>query len=436
MIGPIKLAPVVVSGSLLIGAFACGTVQSSEPDGSVADARSSDASTSDAPIALYTIGGTVSGLLGTGLRLQLNDGEELSIESDGSFTFETALTTASSFTANVVSEPRCPQRYCEISNSQGTVNDAHITDLLVSCAEPTFRLVSHNWGELSIRVTDDILSYPDASTAAPRIVVGELTKLGGGSRDTIALDSSRDIMYTPNRTSEFLVWDNASTISGNMVPSRIFNLTDQAFLESVELDEEADRIYLTGGSALYILDNASTLSGEVVPTAKIPLSSPESIVLDRINDRLYVSGLNSEIVFVFDNARTLVSDASPDRTISWTRTTGFQGPQSMALDSCNDRLYLGSNFPTPAGFFLVAFDNASTLSGQYNLDTDTQARLTTGTMGAVVDSTGHLYTWDNVATQVRIYNTPQALSGDVTMAPDTVVNGVVLSSNGIDVVAY
>jgi len=41
----------------------------------------------------YTIGGTVSGLLGTGLVLQDNGGNNLSVSANGSFTFTTAIAT-------------------------------------------------------------------------------------------------------------------------------------------------------------------------------------------------------------------------------------------------------------------------------------------------------------------------------------------------------
>ena len=50
------------------------------------------ASCSNSPGYSYTIGGTVSGMVGSGMVLQNNGGDDLSISSNGSFSFKTSLT--------------------------------------------------------------------------------------------------------------------------------------------------------------------------------------------------------------------------------------------------------------------------------------------------------------------------------------------------------
>lgn len=47
------------------------------------------------------MGGTVSGLIGTGLVLQNNAGDNLSIGADGSFTIATVLDDSSTYAVNV-----------------------------------------------------------------------------------------------------------------------------------------------------------------------------------------------------------------------------------------------------------------------------------------------------------------------------------------------
>ena len=80
----------------------------------------------------YTIGGTVSGTLRTGLVLQNNGGDNLAIAGDGTFTFATAIAASSAYDVAVLTqtvesdaglhgrgwqrnrERQCPQRKCHL----------------------------------------------------------------------------------------------------------------------------------------------------------------------------------------------------------------------------------------------------------------------------------------------------------------------------------
>ncbi|MGZ6034932.1 MAG: beta strand repeat-containing protein, partial [Myxococcaceae bacterium] len=79
----------------------------------------------------YTIGGTVSGLTGTGLVLRNNGGDDLGIPASGTFTFATALTTGSLYAVTVASQPS--GQTCSVLNGSGTVAGANVTNVSVSC---------------------------------------------------------------------------------------------------------------------------------------------------------------------------------------------------------------------------------------------------------------------------------------------------------------
>jgi hypothetical protein len=79
----------------------------------------------------YSVGGTVSGLSGTAV-LQNNGGDNLSISSNGSFTFSTSLTSGSSYSVTILSQPS--GETCTISNGSGTVS-ANVTTISVSCTD-------------------------------------------------------------------------------------------------------------------------------------------------------------------------------------------------------------------------------------------------------------------------------------------------------------
>lgn len=82
----------------------------------------------------YTIGGMVSGLEGSGLVLQNNGGDDLSVNTDGSFTFSTALNDKNTYAVTVLAQPNFPSQTCTVSNGIGIVNAVNVSDILVICS--------------------------------------------------------------------------------------------------------------------------------------------------------------------------------------------------------------------------------------------------------------------------------------------------------------
>ena len=88
----------------------------------------------------FTIGGTVSGLLGTGLVLQDNGGNNLSVTANGSFTFSTALASGTAYKVTVLTQPSGPTQTCTVTNGTGTAT-ANVTNVQVACtSETTFTI--------------------------------------------------------------------------------------------------------------------------------------------------------------------------------------------------------------------------------------------------------------------------------------------------------
>jgi len=81
----------------------------------------------------YTVGGDVSGLVGTGLVLQLNGDNDLAIAADGPFTFTTTLGDATDYAVTVLTQPTGPDQTCTIENGSGTIAGADVTDVAVTC---------------------------------------------------------------------------------------------------------------------------------------------------------------------------------------------------------------------------------------------------------------------------------------------------------------
>lgn len=86
----------------------------------------------------YRIGGTVSGLNGSGLALKNNGGDSLSIASNGTFTFATSLFDGADYAVSVGSQPSGLSQTCSASNNTGKLAGGNITSVAVICSTNTY----------------------------------------------------------------------------------------------------------------------------------------------------------------------------------------------------------------------------------------------------------------------------------------------------------
>jgi 6-phosphogluconolactonase (cycloisomerase 2 family) len=82
---------------------------------------------------LYTVGGTLTGLNGTGLMLQDNGGANLTVAANGSFTFVTQVASNQPYAVTVGTQPSGPAQLCRVTNGRGTVTTANITTVTINC---------------------------------------------------------------------------------------------------------------------------------------------------------------------------------------------------------------------------------------------------------------------------------------------------------------
>ncbi|HVV49258.1 MAG TPA: hypothetical protein VHO06_06350, partial [Polyangia bacterium] len=86
----------------------------------------------------FTVGGSVTGLTGTGLVLQDNAGDDLTVSATGNFTFATPVASGATYTVTVKMQPASPTQTCQVSGGSGTVGAANVTSVSVNCAVNTY----------------------------------------------------------------------------------------------------------------------------------------------------------------------------------------------------------------------------------------------------------------------------------------------------------
>ncbi len=87
----------------------------------------------------YTIGGTVSGLAGSGLVLQDNGGDNLPISGNGAFTFATAVASGSNYSVTVLTQPSNPTQTCTVANANGVAGN-NVSSVSVTCSSVTYKI--------------------------------------------------------------------------------------------------------------------------------------------------------------------------------------------------------------------------------------------------------------------------------------------------------
>ncbi|HEX7049939.1 MAG TPA: Calx-beta domain-containing protein [Longimicrobiales bacterium] len=97
------------------------------------------------PPAEYTVGGTVTGLEGTGLELR-NIAAVIAITDNGPFAFPVGYPPGRSYDVTVDQQPSDPLQACTVTNGQGTIADQDVTDILVTCVTPSSDLLDPGFG--------------------------------------------------------------------------------------------------------------------------------------------------------------------------------------------------------------------------------------------------------------------------------------------------
>ena len=100
--------------------------------GTVSGANVTGVAVTCTAIPTYSVGGSVAGLSGTVL-LQDNGGDDLSVSTNGPFTFATRLADGSVYGVTVTSNPT--GQTCSVSNGSGTVTGANVTSVTVTCSD-------------------------------------------------------------------------------------------------------------------------------------------------------------------------------------------------------------------------------------------------------------------------------------------------------------
>lgn len=232
------------------------------------------------------------------------------------------------FISTVYREPRI-FRVENISSASGEVAGTIFSTL--SYDDPGGMAYDQQRDTLYVVLNGALVAYEEASTAAAgteptRIVAGPSIDSLFETNGRLALDAAADRVYFSHAEGLFVgVYDNASTIDGEITPDRTINVDvpNNSFFWGMSYDPSRDQLYLGNqrkGVGVYVVAEASEADGQVAPDRSIggttnPIVGASQVDYDVAHDRLVVIDSRDDNVKVYDNASTLNGDVAPSRVI-------------------------------------------------------------------------------------------------------------------------
>jgi 6-phosphogluconolactonase len=301
--------------------------------------------------AQYTVGGTVTGILGTGLVLQDNSGSDLPVSSNGGFAFGGRLSNDDAYSVTVKTQPENPAQTCTVRNGSGTIDKSDVTNVLVSCTQTgRFAFVAN-------RQSNNLSAYAiDSASGALLPIAGSPFAANGTTPTALAVDPNGDFLYVANNASNNVSVYAIDAVHGTL--TAVAFPTNAGTAPGALVVDPRDQYLYVANLGSNNISAYSIQNGMLSEIQGSPFSvglEPASMQFDPNGNFLYVANFNGAnlAVFALDQATGFLSNisGSPYRTGS--------GPLSIAVDPTNT-------------FAFIANEGDATIS-EFTLNPDTGA---------------------------------------------------------------
>jgi 6-phosphogluconolactonase len=299
----------------------------------------------------FSVGGTVTGVVGSGLVIQNNSGNNLAIGANGQFVFGNSVDDGGAYSVTVLTQPSNPAQTCTVRNGSGTINKNDVSNVLVACTQTgRFAFVAN-------RVSNSVSAYGiDSANGALVAVGGQPFPVTGTTPTALAVDPNGQFLYVANSGSNNVSVFSINAASGAL--STVDFATPAGIGPAALIVDPTDHyLYvanLTSGTISAYAINAGNLT-EIAGSPFAVGSGPASLAIDPNGNFLYAAnfnGANATVFFI-----TLATGALSN--ISGSPFATGAGPLSIGIS------------PTDS-FAFVANEAANTVSS-YSLNALTGA---------------------------------------------------------------
>jgi hypothetical protein len=157
----------------------------------------------------FTVGGTLTGLpAGDTVTLQDNGSDNLTLSTNGTFTFPTALPNGYAYSVTVGGTEGNTEAPFTPMNGSGTISGANVTNVAVQCMP----IIT---GNMDVDMYNAALADGTANGGVPGVM---LTENGGPFRVTAVGPYSSDVCSTYYPWSKFIIIEGTTSCSSTILP--------------------------------------------------------------------------------------------------------------------------------------------------------------------------------------------------------------------------
>jgi hypothetical protein len=223
------------------------------------------------------IGGTVEGLLGSGLVLQNNLGDSLNVSANGAFVFATPLAAGITYAVSVLSPPISPYQDCAIADGAGTTGANDVLNVAITCksnANPAHTVGGSVSGLVSGTTITLLDNGRDAKTISANGAFTFATPIPGGSTYSVTASGAAS-----QQSQACAISNAAGTVASANITNVSVVCTQNAYV-AVTVSG------LPAGFALQLQDNGSdTLSvpknGTYAFAGAVPIGSNYAVTISQ-----------------------------------------------------------------------------------------------------------------------------------------------------------
>ncbi len=303
----------------------------------------------------YTVGGNVSGLAGTGLVLQNNGADNLAFTVSGAFSFATKLPANTNYAVTVLTQPSGST--CSVANGTGTVTNANISNVAVTCVSVGPLAIVANGG-----VTNGVnaVSVYRANTST-----GVLSFLNNAN----AGNSPYAVVLSPNGLNAYVSNQLGDSVSAYSIDSTSGVLTALGARVSNNASGLAmDRLGRYIWVANFGWNTVQTLTigaGGALVSAGTPISTgqglPYAIAAHPTMDFVYVAHSSGFAITVHS-----VNPADGSLTLIQTLSNAISSPAQMVIDPSGRFAYVATQGGGVCAYRISAINGQLTIAGCAN----------------------------------------------------------------------
>lgn len=334
----------------------------------------------DTPVKpMFSVGGTVTGLIGSSMVLHAGSDAVSVPARASSFVFATALPAGASYSVTIATQPSAPAQTCTVQNGAGTIASANVTNVAIVCSTTPQTAIYVVNSSVIGRSSSQISSYQmDPATGTIMRVVGANTYAPACTR-TIALVQPTRLLLASFGSPAIDLYlcgtriASADLTSGNIAALKEVDgpLEDQSPIGIYPHPGGQLAYYLRGEHAYDEADdpadvapgqlrpyNTTVAGGQAVGTPASAGVTPRSAVVDPAGRFVIVAdegaGLGSETVL-----RTLTT-TTPTAPVAASLYTMPTPPWALAYAAAGPYVYASS--PSASSGYAFTVDAAGKLT--------------------------------------------------------------------------